>query len=431
MIWLDVYSNFKLVYKHIKSIILNTVVSWQFVSGSRKPRKDYVSRRLDNIFALFIHFFLSLFPSVNIPLYIQTNIKMEQQDDTISLTVHHHGSPHTLTLPASATFEDLSLAISSSPSLQQIPPANQKLLVAPKLGLQKPPFDNSRSLTELLPLPLDSPKLKITLLGSKPQEIQSLNDTIDSNNQRLAARRAAQREYRAPPVSRRPPAGIHTLSSPSSSTYTFGRCEPLTYLPNPERSLKFLERLRDDAGIKFAMAKHRFSVPLLTEMNPAEHTTHESRTLGLNRNKGEVIELRLRTDAYDGYRDYRTIRKTLCHELAHCVHSEHDRNFWDLTKQIENEVEKGDWTRGGQRLSENEFYNPQDWETEGQRSDDEWADHGGWTGGEFVLGSSSSLSSPNQGGSALSRREILARAAEDRAKRDQQRGKGPSDSERQ
>lgn len=177
------------------------------------------------------------------------------------------------------------------------------------------------------------------------------------------------------------------------------------------------------------MAKHRFSVPLLTEMNPAEHTTHESRTLGLNRNKGEVIELRLRTDAYDGYRDYRTIRKTLCHELAHCVHSEHDRNFWDLTKQIEDEVEKGDWTRGGHRLTENEFYNPQDWETEGQRSDDEWVDHGGWTGGEFVLGRTSSAT--EQGGPALSRREILARAAEDRVKRDQQRGKGPSSSEGQ
>lgn len=352
----------------------------------------------------------------------------EQADDqhTITLTVHHGGSPHTLTLAASATFHDLSLAISSSPALQ-IPPENQKLLVSPKLGLQKPPFDSSRPLSELLQL--DSPKLKITLLGSKPQDIQTLNDTIDSNKQRLAARRAAHRQYAAPPPTRRPPGGVHTLSSPSSSAYTFGRCEPLPYLPNPERSLHFLERLRDDAGIKFAMAKHRFFVPLLTEMNPVEHTTHESRTLGLNRNKGEVIELRLRTDAYDGYRDYRTIRKTLCHELAHCVHSEHDRQFWDLTKQIENEVERADWTRGGQRLSEQEFYNPRDWETEGQRSDEDWVDHGGWTGGEFVLGTTSSSSSDRVGDAtpALSRREILARAAEDRVKREQQRGKGPRD----
>ncbi|OKL63834.1 hypothetical protein UA08_00774 [Talaromyces atroroseus] len=337
--------------------------------------------------------------------------------------IHHHGSPHTFTLPISSTLDDLSSAISVSADLQ-IPIENQKLLIAPKLGLQKPPFDAVTPLAELLPL--SSPKFKITLLGTKAQDIDSMNETIQSNKHRLAARAQARRQPH-PPISRRPPGGIHTLSSPSSSAYTFGRCEPLPYLPNPARSLTFLERLRDDPGIKFAMAKHRFFVPLLTEMNPAEHTTHESRTLGLNRNKGEVIELRLRTDAYDGYRDYRTIRKTLCHELAHCVHSEHDRNFWDLTKQIEIEVEKGDWTRGGHRLSEQEFYNPQDWETEGQRSDDEWVDHGGWTGGEFVLGRaepSTTAAAAGEGSQALSRREIMARAAEDRLKKEQHRGKG-------
>ena len=114
--------------------------------------------------------------------------------------------------------------------------------------------------------------------------------------------------------------------------------------------MKFLERLRDDPGIRATMQKHKWRVPLLTEMNPAEHTTHESRTLGLNRNGGEVIELRLRTDAYDGFRDYKTIRRTLCHELTHNVWSEHDARFWKLCGEVEREVEGADWTRGG-RLS--------------------------------------------------------------------------------
>lgn len=43
-------------------------------------------------------------------------------------------------------------------------------------------------------------------------------------------------------------------------------------------------------------------------MEPLSNTTstHEgtTRLLGLNRNAGEVIELRLRTDAGDGYRAY-------------------------------------------------------------------------------------------------------------------------------
>ena len=155
------------------------------------------------------------------------------------------------------------------------------------------------------------------------------------------------------------------------------------------------------------MAKHKFSVGVLTEMNPAEHTTHESRTLGLNRNQGEVIELRLRTDAYDGYRDYRTIRKTLCHELAHNVFGPHDRNFWDLTKQIEKEVDLGDWKHGGKSVGEQEFYNPDD------GGIGEHVDGGGWSGGEFVVGGSS-------GSPGLSRREIMAKAAEERMRR--QRG---------
>lgn len=183
--------------------------------------------------------------------------------------------------------------------------------------------------------------------------------------------------------------------------YTFHSIRPLPYLPNPEKSERFLERLARDPGIKASMRKHQFSVGLLTEMNPAEHTTQESRTLGLNRNRGEVIELRLRTDRYDGYRDYKVIRKTLCHELSHNVWGDHDRNFWDLTKQIEDEVDRNDWKHGGHKLASDEFYNPDD-----SYGEAEHADAGGWSGGSFVLGSSDA-----DGNTGLSRREILARAA--------------------
>lgn len=140
------------------------------------------------------------------------------------------------------------------------------------------------------------------------------------------------------------------------------------------------------------------------------------RTLGLNRNKGEVIELRLRTDAYDGYRDYRTIRKTLCHELAHCVHGDHDAEFWALTRLIEREVEDGDYWGKGKKLTEEEFYNPADWE---EMREVEEMDHGGWTGGEFVLGGLRDRGAER----GLSRREILAKAAEERAAEATSKGK--------
>lgn len=335
-------------------------------------------------------------------------------ENAITLTIHYRGSPHAYTLPASATMQDLSSTVASE---LHIPTENQKFLISPKPGMLKAPFPNT-PLAEFLPDSIrSSPKFKITLLGSPAQEISDLNEAVSSNRRRLEARATSSSH---PRISRRPPGGVRTLSSPSPDTYTFHRLLPLSYLPNPDRSLQFLARLRDDPGIKFAMQKHRFSVPLLTEMNPAEHTTESSRTLGLNRNKGEVIELRLRTDAYDGYRDYRTIRKTLCHELAHCVFSEHDRDFWNLTKQIEGEVERGDWTRGGHRLTEQEFYNPQDWEEQAGREE---VDDRGWTGGEFVLGGLKE-DRPSATGTE-SRREILARAAEERLKKEKARGRNP------
>jgi hypothetical protein len=129
------------------------------------------------------------------------------------------------------------------------------------------------------------------------------------------------------------------------------------------------------------------------------------------------------------------VRKTLCHELAHNVWGEHDRRFWDLCKKIEKEVEsEADWrVKGGRTLGTaagvDEFYNPEEWENVGRRQDetgDMVADHGGWTGGEFVLGGGSSPASglgPATTGAAtglgtgsMSRRELMAKAAEERMK---------------
>lgn len=171
-------------------------------------------------------------------------------------------------------------------------------------------------------------------------------------------------------------------------------------------------------------------VGLLTEMDPLSNTqsSHEgtTRLLGLNRNRGEVIELRLRTDAYDGYRDYKTIRATLCHELAHNVHGPHDRQFWDLCHQIEREVHAADWRHGGRAVGAGggpgDFYEPS------AEDEDDVPDHGGWSGGTYVLGGSGTAGAGATGASAgadgiaqqqqgLSRRDVIARAAEERLRK--------------
>ncbi|RFU33397.1 hypothetical protein B7463_g2953, partial [Scytalidium lignicola] len=330
----------------------------------------------------------------------RTCAKFKRQ--SVSVTVTHHGAPHTFTLPSSSTISDLSDAIDSELS---IPPENQKFMVS-KLGLLKPPFkDPNLSIATL------SDK-KITLMGSTAAEASSIAQTsanVAKSTSRLTSRpKQTVKAYKS----------RDWKKDQEESLYTFTTLRPLPNLPNPDRSLKFLQRLKDDAGIKAAMRKHKFSVPLLTEMDPISYTesNHEgtTRTLGLNRNRGEVIELRLRTDAYDGYRDYKTIRRTLCHELAHNVWGPHDRNFWDLCHQIEKEVEAADWRSGGHSLGNEEFY-------EGASGNEEEVDdHGGWSGGEFVVGGGSAAL-PGQG---LTRREVLAKAAEERIKRLREQGSG-------
>lgn len=292
-------------------------------------------------------------------------------------------------IPTTTTIADLALTCAE---LIDAPPSKITLFITPKPGLLKHPFP-AQKLTDIL-----TPRTKIKLIGTPSKDVESLNDMAARVEGRRQARLKAKQEART--VKSTPNRDWKKVQE--EATYTFHAIEPLKFLPDPEKSRRYLQRLANDPGIKASMRKHKFSVGLLTEMNPAEHTTHESKTLGLNRNAGEVIELRLRTDWYVGYRDYKVIRKTLCHELAHNVFGEHDRNFWDLTKQIEGEVERNDTRHGGHALTGDEFYNPED-----AGEDEEHVDGGGWVGGEYVLGSGGSSSQAT----GLSRREIMANAA--------------------
>lgn len=310
-------------------------------------------------------------------------------DPFLTIQVTHRTVTYPFTLPSTATITDLSQEIAAALS---VPVTNQKLL-APKLPLLKYPFkDPDMSVSDLA-------NKTLTLMGAPTSEVEAVQNMAERVAQRNASRLAHRSKTR--PASRRPAA--------EDSQYTFLQIRPLQGLPHPERSQKLLVRLKEDPGIRAVMRKHKFTVSLLTEMEPLSNTqtTHEgtSRLLGLNRNKGEVIELRLRTDAHDGYRDYKTIRKTLCHELTHNIHSPHDRTFWDLCHQIEREVDAADWKSGGNTLAESSRYT-----VTGNDDEEEYPeDHGGWIGGEFVLGGVKSSTA-----TGMNRREVLAQAALER-----------------
>ncbi|PIN09131.1 hypothetical protein CDL12_18283 [Handroanthus impetiginosus] len=94
------------------------------------------------------------------------------------------------------------------------------------------------------------------------------------------------------------------------------------------------------------MNKHRWRVGILTEMAPIGYVGVSPKcVLGFNKNHGEEISLRLRTDDLKGFRKYASIKKTLLHELAHMLFSEHDSNFYALDKQLNKEADALDWTK--------------------------------------------------------------------------------------
>ncbi|CAG8635343.1 4090_t:CDS:2 [Dentiscutata erythropus] len=210
--------------------------------------------------------------------------------------------------------------------------------------------------------------IKALLVGSSQQEIQTVN-AADSK----VIHQPSKSKYAINPYK-----NIRTENS-LDNNYTFHKIEVIEHFPNPDQAFALLEKLRDDRGIRAIMSHYKWSVGILQELSPAEKTI-----LGFNRNAGQLISLRLRTDNMQGFRHYPEIRRVLLHELTHNVWSEHDDNFHRLNRQLNKDI------------SNEEFYNPPEEEEIDARS---------WEGGTYVLGGDPSRAN------AISRRELLAEAA--------------------
>lgn len=131
--------------------------------------------------------------------------------------------------------------------------------------------------------------------------------------------------------------------------YEFHRIEVLPGLPDQDRAKEILTSLANDPAVLAVMKKHKWSVGCLAELFPEGKVGEdEVCILGLNTNKGQKIELRIRTDDLKGFRKIQSIRKTLYHELTHNVHGPHDEKFYTLLRQVEKEITELDW-RSNQR----------------------------------------------------------------------------------
>eukprot|EP00898_Chlorokybus_atmophyticus_P003826 jgi/Chlat1/4444/Chrsp29S04398 len=179
------------------------------------------------------------------------------------------------------------------------------------------------------------------LLGPLQSELQQGRDE-EERMQQLAGR-IASFDAEAARASRRARYEKATFTAPSGE-YTFGSYIPLQLpgvelSPPKEKALELMHKLAADPGIVAVMKTHQLAPVGYVGVSP-------KCLLGYNKNRGQEISLRLRTDDLRGFRKYDSIRKTLLHELAHMVHDEHDANFHALDRQLNREVVELDWTKG-------------------------------------------------------------------------------------
>ena len=144
----------------------------------------------------------------------------------------------------------------------------------------------------------------------------------------MAARRAHQqaarlKRFRAQGVAGSKPlpsrfTTLRVLEAPQPDAR--GRVRELTS-PPPAAAMELLQRLASDRGIVALMEKRGWTVGLLAEFPPADGAVgvDDKCLLGFNKNRGQEIGLRLRTDRLDGLRPFEVIMKTLIHELTHMV----------------------------------------------------------------------------------------------------------------
>ena len=111
--------------------------------------------------------------------------------------------------------------------------------------------------------------------------------------------------------------------------------------PPPFEAEKLLKKLVTDPGILDIMRRKRFTVGIFCELDPADADMEQAAKgegdkclLGWNKNFGQRIALRLRTDDFQSFRKYHSIVNTLIHELTHNIVSPHDEKFWTTFNEL-------------------------------------------------------------------------------------------------
>ena len=228
------------------------------------------------------------------------------EDALIDLIVTHAGQTHPFTLPVSASLERLRSLIEAATS---VPTSNQKIVYKGK-ALQS--ADGTATLASLhLPNPA-----KLLLIGSRATSVSSLVLEGLALQKRLDATR--KREGVQPRKTASAGKMVMDLNDlRRSGAGAFGSIEVLPDCPHEDIRKERLVRLsKDEAVLGESMAydtknrrltrrlapecmkQREWTVGVLSELHPHRDPT----LLGLNKNAGEAILLRIMTDDLTGLR---------------------------------------------------------------------------------------------------------------------------------
>ncbi|ERM96740.1 hypothetical protein AMTR_s00202p00037600 [Amborella trichopoda] len=291
-----------------------------------------------------------------------------EEEDIKSVTVIWKGKQITVETNSGSTVEELGQKLQT---VTNVKPETMWLLV---------PRSTNNSSKLLLPFSHEHSKLSlqetavlkwksIRMMGVFSDEIEEVSHDSSKPDLTIAGfdeeeKRLRQRTFGRPQSSLRLPQGPYifcdfcTLSIPG-----------IQLSPPPTEVLQRMHMLASDPGIVAIMNKHKWRVGIMTELAPVGYVgVSPECILGFNKNHGEEISLRLRTDDLKGFRKYESIKKTLLHELAHMVHSKHDTNFYALDKQLNQEAVTLDWTKSKRHtLSGTSSKDDYEWETQIER----------------------------------------------------------------
>lgn len=249
---------------------------------------------------------------------------------TLVVSAKFSGRSADVSLPADATVGDLLTALHAAFSLAD--------------GTSLRVLHKGKAIASDNPAaPLSIPSgAKLMVMASKAAELQQLAEAKPERMRGFAEddQRTRTGSSGGGGASARRPAAT---GGGASDPYRFHAIQALQTLPPgaapPVAAAEArLRELQADPAIREVMRRHGYSVGRLSEMPPEGFVgVSESCTMGLNKNRGEEIFLRLRTDDWQGLRPYASLVPVVLHELTHNEHSDHGPAFKALCAQLTRE----------------------------------------------------------------------------------------------